>query len=81
MAYDSPKAIHLQCRKDGAILPHNDHEGLRARWKVAARLRELNVNMLRLTLAERVAVAQAVAEENATMSAQGLSVQLAGDPQ
>lgn len=73
---DLPKAAHFNVFRDGQLLPPLDPLGLNVRWGIAGQLRERGINMLNLSLGDRIAIGKVCAAENVRLEKIGVVVQL-----
>lgn len=73
---DLPKAAHFNAFKDGKLLPPLDQLGLNLRWELAGDLRERGINMLQLSLGDRIAIGKACATMNRRLEKIGVVIQM-----
>lgn len=75
--YDLPKAIHFVAVHKGELLPWDSKVGLRVRWDVAHKCRDIGItDMLNLNEAEREGVAKILADANQQLHGSGVTVRL-----
>ena len=77
VVFDSPKAAHFNAFLRGTLLSHDNNIGLAARWDVANKVKQQGVvNMLDLSLHDRLVIGKTCSEFNANAEWSEIVVQL-----